>query len=409
MLTASRDNATMTLTYDKAGRKKTMDDPDMGFWQYDYDALGNLKTQTDARGCVTNIAYDELNRPTGKTYSGCPATGAVTYAYDAGTNGKGRRTSMGVTGADFTQWTYDARGRVTSENKQITGGGQFVTAFTYNDADLPVTMTYPDGEVVTFEYNNMLPVSVTGTSKYAQTIAYDSANRMIQVIRGANKIDTVFTYNAWNVDNGRLQNITSTQVSTGDPLQDLTYDYDSVGNIETIVDSLSGLQTQAFTYDALDRLTNSSVTGGSNGLYSESYTYNATNGNLKTKGGVTYTYNAGTHAVASLSNGNAYGYDANGNMTSRTVNGQTYTLAYDAENRLVSVTGAATASFVYDGDGKQIKATVNGITAVYVGNHYEVKNGVVTKFYFAGSTRLAVRTDGTLRFLLSDCLFRDLP
>ena len=66
--------------------------------------------------------------------------------------------------------------------------------------------------------------------------------------------------------------------------------------------------------------------------------------------------------------------------------------------------GNATASFVYDGDGKQIKATVNGITAVYVGNHYEVKNSIVTKYYFAGATRLAVRTDGTLRFLLGDHL-----
>ena len=47
---------------------------------------------------------------------------------------------------------------------------------------------------------------------------------------------------------------------------------------------------------------------------------------------------------------------------------------------------------------------MNGITAVYVGNHYEVKNSIVTKYYFAGSTRLAVRTDGTLRFLLGDHL-----
>jgi hypothetical protein len=70
------------------------------------------------------------------------------------------------------------------------------------------------------------------------------------------------------------------------------------------------------------------------------------------------------------------------------------------------VTGAATASFVYDGDSKQIKATVNGITTVYVGNHYEVKNSIVTKYYLAGTTRLAVRTDGTLRFLLSDHIGR---
>ncbi len=81
-----------------------------------------------------------------------------------------------------------------------------------------------------------------------------------------------------------------------------------------------------------------------------------------------------------------------------------YTLTYNAENQLDAVSGAATASFEYDADGKQVLATVNGITAIYVGNHYEVKNNIVTKYYFAGATRLAVRTDGTLRFLLGDHL-----
>jgi RHS repeat-associated protein len=75
---------------------------------------------------------------------------------------------------------------------------------------------------------------------------------------------------------------------------------------------------------------------------------------------------------------------------------------YDAENRLVSVTGASTANFYYDADGAQVKTTVNGVTTYYVGNHYEVKNSVVTKYYFAGSTRLAVRTNGTLSFLLGN-------
>jgi RHS repeat-associated protein len=57
---------------------------------------------------------------------------------------------------------------------------------------------------------------------------------------------------------------------------------------------------------------------------------------------------------------------------------------------------------IYDGDGKQVTATVNGVTTYYVGNHYEVKNGTATKYYFAGSTRLAVRTGGTLSYLLGD-------
>jgi len=39
-----------------------------------------------------------------------------------------------------------------------------------------------------------------------------------------------------------------------------------------------------------------------------------------------------------------------------------------------------------------------------VGQHYEKKGTTVTKYYFAGATRLAVRTNGTLSYLLGDHL-----
>jgi RHS repeat-associated protein len=51
-----------------------------------------------------------------------------------------------------------------------------------------------------------------------------------------------------------------------------------------------------------------------------------------------------------------------------------------------------------------VKSVVGGVTTYYVGNHYEVKNGTVSKYYFAGATRLAVRTGTTLSYLLSDHL-----
>jgi len=45
------------------------------------------------------------------------------------------------------------------------------------------------------------------------------------------------------------------------------------------------------------------------------------------------------HAVTSY-RGNTYSYDANGNMESRTVDGVSYTLTYDAENGWSAWSGA---------------------------------------------------------------------
>ncbi|MBI5840803.1 MAG: RHS repeat-associated core domain-containing protein [Chloroflexi bacterium] len=64
----------------------------------------------------------------------------------------------------------------------------------------------------------------------------------------------------------------------------------------------------------------------------------------------------------------------------------------------------AEASFLYDGDGRRVAQTLNGVTTYFVGNYYEVTGGVVTKYYYAGAQRIAMRRDGTLYYLLSDHL-----
>jgi len=66
------------------------------------------------------------------------------------------------------------------------------------------------------------------------------------------------------------------------------------------------------------------------------------------------------------------------------------------------------ANFIYDGDGKRVKSVMNTniatTTTYFVGGHYEVNNGVVTKYYYAGSQRIALRTNGILNYLLGDHL-----
>ena len=65
--------------------------PDTGTTTSTYDAAGNLLTQTDAKSQVTTYAYDALNRVTLITFHD---GSKQDYAYDRGTNGIGRLTSI---------------------------------------------------------------------------------------------------------------------------------------------------------------------------------------------------------------------------------------------------------------------------------------------------------------------------
>jgi hypothetical protein len=58
------------------------------------------------------------------------------------------------------------------------------------------------------------------------------------------------------------------------------------------------------------------------------------------------------------------------------------------------VSGATTASFGYDGDGKRVMGFEGGVTTVYIGNYFEWKGSISTmvKYYYAGAERVAMRT-----------------
>jgi RHS repeat-associated protein len=429
LTSASRGGAVAGLAYDYAGRKIWMDDPDMGEWRYAYDALGNLRQQTDARLCVTNLSYDPLDRLTGKTYTNCPASAPVSYGYDAGTYGKGQRTSMSD-GSGSTAWSYDARGQVIAETRTITGSlGTFVTAWGYNSAGMVDWMRYPQdnlgnpGELVDYTYHNQLTLNSVLSNfpeAYALNTYYDPAGRVIERKMGdLGHLTTQYQYYPWTTQGGRLQR-SSSGIDNGqlDALMDMRYTYDAPGNVLTIQDYKMGSpQTQSFTYDALYRLTSAQASGGMFGNYGpESYTYDAGTGNLQTKAGVTYSYtdNDHKHAVTSRSiDGWTYQYDANGNMTYRRLlmGGQEkiYNLAYDAENHLTQISGAVpqTQTYSYNGDGAHILAS-NGITTtVYIGNYFEWKGTVADsiRYYYAGTARIAMRKGSQAPlFLLGDHL-----
>ncbi len=93
----SRGGVSTSIAYDMGGRKSSMSDPDMGNWNYAYDALGNLTRQTDARGqrvlgnqvLVNGYAYYPWNQQDGRLHqmtSGTPgdltSLQNLQYSYD---------------------------------------------------------------------------------------------------------------------------------------------------------------------------------------------------------------------------------------------------------------------------------------------------------------------------------------
>jgi RHS repeat-associated protein len=67
------------------------------------------------------------------------------------------------------------------------------------------------------------------------------------------------------------------------------------------------------------------------------------------------------------------------------------------------------AIIIYDGDGNRVQATENGTLTKFVGAYYEVTGSQVTKYYMAGTSRVAMRKyqipmNMTVEYLLSDHL-----
>jgi len=62
----------------------------------------------------------------------------------------------------------------------------------------------------------------------------------------------------------------------------------------------------------------------------------------------------------------------------------------------------------YNGDGQRVKSAmltnIAETTTYFVGNYYEVTGTEITKYYFAGSQRIAMRKNGALSYLIGDYL-----
>jgi RHS repeat-associated protein len=371
-LTRVRDAAgnVTTLGYDTLGRKTALTDPDMGPWTYRYDDAGNLIEQTDARGVTLATSYDALDRVLTRKHGSLVL---VSFTYDQPRSGffnVGQITTMTDPSGSSAR-DYDKHGRLLREQKVI-GARSFTLRHSYDLADRPATTTYPDGEIVTYGYNNAGDTVRVGP--YVTAATYNARKEVVTRAFG-NGVVQSFTYHPT-----RFWLTGSTTKNSGAAVLDqASYTWDARGEIIQKGSSVTTPDNWQYGYDDLRRLIQ--ATNVNDSSLSQSFTYNAI-GNLISQTGVgSYTYPAAGQARphAPLTAGNrTFSYDQNGNRLSDGEHASTY----DAENKLATFDGTA---YQYDGEGKRVRV---GAT-MYLDKFVEETFGCATKYYFEGELRVA--------------------
>ena len=376
--------------------------PESGTIGYVYDDSGNLKTRTDARSVTATYTYDALHRPLTTNYS--DTTPDVTYAYhtSAGTSGTanvGRLQSITTTPA-ASGYVYDTLGRVQSQSQTIAGYPNplaFSRIYYLNDA--PKSQTYPSGRTVSYGVDDAGRVTTVaaGTRTYADMTgvtgrAYAPDGRLRQMKLGNNLWETRDYQTPGTATRFKLGTSAGTLLSPGTSERlELGYNYHATannGNLtgHTITRSTT-TWTQTFGYDAVNRLETAGETAG----YSRTFSYDrygnrwvASNSGMtaaESHEPVANVFNAANNRMTVPT----VGYDAAGNQTRYSP----YTLVYDAENRLISMTSASSGSgtYLYDGESRRVKKTwtPTGGAAQDTYYVYDIAGNLAAE-YGAGST-----------------------
>jgi YD repeat-containing protein len=398
---------TTTMTYDSLSKKRTMNDPDMRFWEYEYDKAGNLVKQWDANHPKPQLPiefqYDGLNRLTQKTYP----DRSVTYTYDDPTvpYSKGKLTKVsdpsGGEEKEDRVLEYDLMQRVKQSRKKI-GAEEVTFENAYDSIGRVINIKYlagtPNEKTYSYQYD------VTGNLLYLKdnaaqnnVVAYSNFTALGQP-RQANFSNSVSTTYEYYPRTKRLQGLFTQKPGTP-AYQQLGYQYDPNGNITILTDTKNNI-THSYTYDSLDRLL--TAQGAGTNPYTQSYQYDRI-GNITYKsdvGNYSYFYNNKPHAVRTAGNISLQ-YDLNGNMTQRAEGGVTLDLIYNYDNKpdLIKKNGANYVQFTYDGNGQRVKKVSPAQTVLYFGELYEVRGGVASLHLFAGNRRVAsIRSDGRTQF-----------
>ena len=422
--------------------------PDAGETDMTYDAAGNLLTKLTAelRKSISDKGYISYTYDFERLHEVLYPENLfnrVTYTYGKAGDKYNRagRLALVEDASGGEAYYYGRQGEVTKTVRTVMASvadiRTYVYGATYDSWNRVQTMTYPDGEVVTYHYNAAGQVeSMTSNKQGRQSvivdrIGYDKEGHTVYTKLG-NGTETTYTYDK---QRERLQVMNLT--ADGQTVMENRYQYDAVDNILGITNAanptsltklnkakLGGRSSHTYEYDELNRLIHASGKAKrasydmvmSFGRMSEPLTkVQKVDSTTTAKSyNFAYKYEDSNHPTAPTQIGHDhYTYDANGNPTLVTNDSANTTreMYWDEDNRLMVLSdNGKTSRYTYNAAGERIMKSYGTMEGVYINGapqgitFHETDNFTLypasilsvnknrfTKHYFIGDKRVASR------------------
>lgn len=430
--------------YDMTGNRISVDQPDAGLTEFIFDDAGNtiskitanLRSQIPDGGSI-NYKYDyerlveivyprniqnRINYTYGEPGAPYNRAGRIVLAQDA---------------SGGEEFFYDKLGQVIKTIRTVQLGESdmrtWIWSATYDTWNRVQTMTYPDGEEVTYTYNragNLQKLDGTKLGRsysYISRIGLNKYEKKVYLQYGNGSV-TTFSYEP---ERQRLEKINVS--SKSQQLIDNTYTYDAMSNILDITSNteafgkVGGPASHKYSYDDLYRLKQASGIFRGTGdtvSYSLGIQYDIMGKILQKTQAIVengqqedsrtydfiYKYEGLKPGVPTVIGGRVFTYDKCGNQTSwhDTVTNDFRQLSWDEENRLVMISDNGYLNrYTYDGTGNRVIKSHGGSQGVYLNgapigiiNHssdnytvylspyFVFQDGSFTKYYYNGETRV---------------------
>ena len=428
--------------------KLMVNHPDAGETNMTYDAAGNLLTKLTAelRKSISDKGYISYTYDFERLHEVLYPENLfnrVTYTYGKAGDKYNRagRLALVEDASGGEAYYYGKQGEVTKTVRTVMASvadiRTYVYGATYDSWNRVQTMTYPDGEVVTYHYNAAGQVeSMTSNKQGRQSvivdrIGYDKEGHTVYTKLG-NGTETTYTYDK---QRERLQVMNLT--ADGQTVMENRYRYDAVDNILGITNAanptsltklnkakLGGKSSHTYEYDELNRLVHASGKAKSAsydmvmsfGRMSEPLTkVQKVDSTITAKSyNFAYKYEDSNHPTAPTQIGHDhYTYDANGNPTLVTNDSTNTTreMYWDEDNRLMVLSdNGKTSRYTYNAAGERIMKSYGTMEGVYINGapqgitFHETDNFTLypasilsvnknrfTKHYFIGDKRVASR------------------